>query len=302
MRASLAHNSGKPVLPDPVQFRGHRGGVISMHRALTHFRLGPMNVTTSISVFLLFSYIWIVALPWLCWLWSRALTAGLAVLPLNARMEVSDHNLRLLRLRIPYLRMEPVLPDLQTWSLTCAVTLLLFAGTFFISKKLMPVIYLSRGILLIQASSLIYFAMWPTRFPHTPESYMEALITAGIGLISVIPLVFGFTYYIFDFGLLRKAALTAMTMLHLTVFLPFQVLVQAMVLQKTVLFMPVLYIVFGMPVQVLIIIAFYSWGMTWSFRRTGMREPEPRLTALWAWSRRCVRRLGNAVLQPTSLG
>jgi len=41
------------------------------------------------------------------------------------------------------------------------------------------------------------------------------------------------------------------------------------VLQKTVLFMPVLYIVFGMPVEVLLIIAFYSWGMTWSFRPAG---------------------------------
>jgi hypothetical protein len=44
------------------------------------------------------------------------------------------------------------------------------------------------------------------------------------------------------------------------------VLLQALVLQTTVLFMPVLYIVFGMLMNVLLIIAFYSWGMTWSFR------------------------------------
>ena len=49
-------------------------------------------------------------------------------------------------------------------------------------------------------------------------------------------------------------------------FLPFQVLLQALVLQKTVLFMPLLYIVFGMPLDVMLIIAVYSWGMTWSFR------------------------------------
>jgi hypothetical protein len=49
-------------------------------------------------------------------------------------------------------------------------------------------------------------------------------------------------------------------------FLPFQVLLQALILQKTVLFMPLLYIIFGMPVSVLLIIAFYSWGMTWQFR------------------------------------
>jgi hypothetical protein len=299
MRESVAHNPGQPRLPDPVQFRGHRGGVISMHRALTHFRLGPKNVIASISLFFVFSSIWLVVLPWLCALWNRALALGLRLLPLNARLDLGEHHLRFLRLRIPYLRMEPILPDLQTWSLTCAVTLLLFTGTFFLSKKLVPVIYLARGILLIQATSLIYFAFWPTSFPHTPDSYMEALVASGIGLISVIPLLFALTYYIFDFGLLRKAALTATTMLHLAVFLPFQVLAQALVLQKTVLFMPVLYIVFGMPVDVLLIIAFYSWGMTWSFRPAGKREPRHGVSALTAWSRRWMRRW-SAVPQPTS--
>jgi hypothetical protein len=55
-------------------------------------------------------------------------------------------------------------------------------------------------------------------------------------------------------------------MAHLALFLPLQVLLQALFLQKTVLFMPVLYIIFGMPVNILIIMAFYSYGMTWVFR------------------------------------
>jgi hypothetical protein len=52
-------------------------------------------------------------------------------------------------------------------------------------------------------------------------------------------------------------------MIHLSIFLPLQILLQAIILQKTVLFMPTLYIVFGMPLDVLVIIAFYSWGMSW---------------------------------------
>ena len=46
-------------------------------------------------------------------------------------------------------------------------------------------------------------------------------------------------------------------------FLPLQILLQAAVLHTSILFMPVLYIVFGLPVDVLIILAFYSWGMSW---------------------------------------
>jgi hypothetical protein len=302
MREPVAHNPRQPKLPDLVQFRGHRGGVISMHRALTHFRLGPMNVVASVSLFLLFFSIWIVLLPWLCGIWNSALALGLRVLPLNARLDVAEHHFRFLTLQIPYLRMEPILPDLQTWSLVCAITLLLFAGTFFLSKNFVPVIYLARGILLIQATSLVYFALWPTRFPHTPDSYMEALVASGIGLISVIPLLFALTYYIFDFGLLRKAALTAMTMLYLAIFLPFQVLAQAMVLQKTVLFMPVLYIVLAMPVDVLLIIAFYSWGMTWSFRPATNREPKFGVSALRTLVRRWVSRLSSAIPEPTIPG
>jgi hypothetical protein len=253
-------------LTDATRSRGHRGGVISMHRALAHFHLGPMNLVTAISLFLFFSAIWLALLPRVCRFWSRLLAWCLPRLPLNARLEMTEHPLRLFKLQIPCLRIEPVLPDLSTWTLTCGLTLLLFALTFFISSRLIPVIYLARAILAVQATALLYFALWPLRFPHTPDSYMEGLINSGIGLISVIPLLFALTYYIFDFGLWKKAGLTALTMLHLALFLPFQILVHALVLQKSVLFMPLLYIVLGVPMDVMLIIAFYSWGMTWAFR------------------------------------
>ncbi len=118
----------------------------------------------------------------------------------------------------------------------------------------------------MHASALFYFALWPAGFPHAPDAYMEALVNSGIGLVTVVPLLLAVTYYIFDFGLWKKALLTVLTMSYLVLFLPFQFVLQALVLQTTLLFMPVLYIVFGMPVDVLLIIAFYSWGMTWSFR------------------------------------
>ena len=237
-----------------------------MHRALAHFRLGPMNLVISISLFVFFSSIWLVLLPRFCRLWSRIFLWALSWLPLDARLELVEHQFRMFRLQIPCFRMEPVLPSLQIWLLTAGLTALLFAATFLLSKSQTPIIYLLRGVLLLQGTALAYFAIWPLRFPHTPDSYMEALMTAGIGLISVVPFLFGLTYYIFDFGLLKKAFLTALTMTYLALFLPFQVLLQALILQKTVLFMPLLYIIFGMPVSVLLIIAFYSWGMTWQFR------------------------------------
>jgi len=252
---------------DPVQPRGHRGGVILMHRALAHFRLGPMNLVTAIFLFVFFLLVWLLFLPEVCHFWKCVLVVGIRILPLHAELGVAQHHLtHFISFDIPYLRMEPVLPSALAWWLTCAVTSLLFAASFLLSGNLIPVVYLLRGMLLVPITALLYFVFLPARFPHTPDSYMEGLVTAGIGLISTVPLLFGLTYYIFDFGLLKKAFLTAITMTHLILLLPLQVLLQALFLQKTVLFMPVLYIIFGMPVNILLIIGFYSWGMTWSFR------------------------------------
>jgi len=237
-----------------------------MHRALAHFHLGPMNLITAISLFLFFSSIWFLFLHRVCRLWGRLLAWALPQLPLNARLGFANYHVGVFQFQIPYLQIQPLLPNPLTWSLTTGISVLLFVLTLVLPKRFMPVSYLLRAVLLIQASALFYFAVWPLRFPHTPDSYMEGLISAGVGLISVIPLLFAFTYYIFDFGLWRKAFLTALTMTHLALFLPFQVLLQGLLLQKSVLFMPLLYIVFGLPVDVLLIIAFYSWGMTWSFR------------------------------------
>jgi hypothetical protein len=256
-----------PQQADPVRTRGHRGGVIPMHRALAHFRLGPMNLVTAIFLFVFFLSVWLALLPRICHFWNRVLAFGIRALPLRAELGLAEHHLTpFIRFDIPYLRMEPVLPSVQAWWLTCAATLTLLAVSFLLPSKLIPVIYLLRGILLVPMTALLYFALLPARFPHTPDSYMEGLVTAGIALITTVPLLFGLTYYIFDFGLLKKAFLTAITMTHLALFLPLQVLLQALFLQKTVLFMPVLYIIFGMPINILIIIAFYSWGMTWFFR------------------------------------
>jgi hypothetical protein len=238
-----------------------------MHRALAHFRLGPMNLIAAVFLFACFSWIWLVLLAKVCRFWTRVLVLGIRLLPLRAELGLAHHHVTsFVSFDVPYLRMEPVLPSALIWWLTCVVTLSFFAGSFLLSGKFIPIKYLLRAILLVPATALLYFIFLPARFPHTPDSYMEGLVTAGITLISVIPLLFGLTYYIFDFGLLKKAFLTAIAMTHLALFLPFQVLFQALFLQKTVLFMPVLYIIFGMPVNILIIVAFYSWGMTWSFR------------------------------------
>lgn len=249
------------------RLRGHRGGVISMHRALTRFVLGPRDLIISGLLVLLISVVWAVSLPQLCRFWQYVLTVGLRTLALRADLGVSKHQVAsAVRFAIPYPRMLGTPPDSPTWWLTASVVILLLAASFFLPARLTPVKYLLRAALFIQATGLAYFMWAPGSFPHTPDSYMEGLMGYAIALISFVPILFGLTYYIFDFGLVKKALLTVMTMTHLSLFLPLQILLQAAWLEKSVLFMPLLYIVFGLPVDVLIILAFYSWGMSWSIK------------------------------------
>jgi hypothetical protein len=256
-----------PRFAELSRFRGHRGGVISMHRALTRFVLGPLDLITSVLLVLLISFVWVASLPQLCRSWQHVLTVGLRTLALRADLGLSEHHITsAIRFAVPYPRMVGVLPDPPTWWFTAAVVIVLLAASFFLPTRLTPVKYLLRAALFIQATGLAYFMWAPGRFPHTPDSYMEGLTSYAIALISFVPILFGLTYYIFDFGLIRKALLTAMTMAHLSVFLPLQILLQAIFVEKSVLFMPLLYIVFGLPVDILIVLAFYSWGMSWSLK------------------------------------
>lgn len=242
-----------------------------MHRALNHLQLGPGELLNSLALFLFSVVVWLMCLPKACLFWVSALKIGLKNLPLQANLDISEYKIKMLHFVLPSIRVEPILPDPKTWSYTCIVTLLLLALTFLLSSKWTPIVYLLRGILIIQITALIYFAVMPARFPHTPDSYLKGLISSGIILISAIPFLFTFTYYIFQFSALKKILLTLLAMGYLVVFIPFQVLLQALILQKSVLFMPLLYVVFGMPLDVLLVISFYSFGMTWqnTLEKTG---------------------------------
>ena len=235
-----------------------------MHRALTHFVLAPLDLITSVLLVLLSSFTWIVSLPWLCRMWSYGLENGMKMLALHTELGLTEHHLTpYIRFVIPFPRIEGIAPDAWTWWSTAAAVCLLYAASYLFPKKLTPVTYLLRAVLLIQVTALLYFLLIPARFPHTPDSYMEGLVSYRVALISGVPALFGLTYYIFKIGLLKKIALTALTMGYLSLFLPVEILLQAIVLEKSVLFMPILYIVFGLPVDILIILAFYSWGMSW---------------------------------------
>src|SRR5579862_2811777 len=77
---------------DSSRDRGHRGGVIAMHRALAHFQLGRMNLLTSFSLLVCFSWMWILVLPRLCHFWEKLLVMSLRYLPIRGTLEIAEHR------------------------------------------------------------------------------------------------------------------------------------------------------------------------------------------------------------------
>lgn len=244
--------------------RGHRGGIITMHRSMAHFALRGKNLISAIFVLLLFSLAWLVWLPRICGIWRQILMLSLRYLPLQADLLVVRHQITpRLVIQVPYLSVPPVPPTPVLWTATLIIVLALFVASYAFPSDWTPVAYVLRGLLFVQGTALAYFALLPAKFPHSPASYLGGLSLSALALISIVPSLLGITYYIFDFDLKQKAALTFLTMTHLTIFVPLQLMLHALMLQVSILFMPVLYIAFGIPLDVLIIISFYAWGMSW---------------------------------------
>jgi hypothetical protein len=96
-------------------------------------------------------------------------------------------------------------------------------------------------------------------------------------IVPLTPIVLGFTYYLFDFSLGRKIGLTAMLMIHLIVLIPMQYVLHAWVMyHASLLFLPLLFFVAGIPLNVLVFIAFYSWGFSW---KNNLQEQQVQLKA-----------------------
>jgi hypothetical protein len=206
---------------------------------------------------------WLLLLPSVCRVWRYMFEFGVKQLQLNATVVLRPYVAGSFRVELPSIEMTSFPPDMTTWCATAIICALLLALSFGLPSRYTPLVYLLRFALAIQVSALTYFAVIPARYPHGATDFITSTMTSGSVLILLVPAIFNLIYYVFDFGTARKATLTVLTMLHLSVLIPLQGLVHAYILYRSVLYMPVLFLLFGMPVEILVIVSFYSWGMSW---------------------------------------
>lgn len=255
---------GEGVLRDLAR-RGARGGTIDPHRAMLRLpdpgrRLAASAVTALVGVagFLL-------ALPALGAFWTVIFRRTHAFLGLpGAVVERSVMVMGRLHFAIPTVTFDAAAPDGTALLVAAVATVAVFAASFWLRGRLIPLAYFVRALAMVQATAVIYFRFWPELFPYRLSEYLVGQLQAGLVVMGLIPLVLGFTFYLFDLSLVRKFALTVMVLGHLAVFLPLLAMLHAyLVTIGTLVVLPTLFLMFGLLLHIMVFVAFYGWAMSW---------------------------------------
>jgi hypothetical protein len=256
-----------------LRFLGYKGGFISRHRALLSSPLDAAKVASAAGLAAAFSALWYLALDRVTAFWGWVLSFWASALAIGGVQGATEYALAgVIRFRIPALQVGAALPTPFVWWLGVGVIVVLVVGSFLLGVSYLPIVYLLRIVACFQACAQVFFAFWPEAFPYSARGYIETVLIASLMLISLMPILLAFTYYLLDFGLVRNLVLTVVIMGHLTVMVPLQYVTQAWVLHHaSLLFLPLLFFVFGLPLNVLVFIALYAYGVSW---KNALREPQ----------------------------
>ena len=248
-----------------IRIRGVKGGVIAPHRSMvglpwTLWRLFTTLLLVAFGLGLLWA-----ALPWLGQGWRLAFERARDFLGIDAPL--GDQLLPLpggITLSLPVLAVNTPLPGARALWIAGIVSAALLLATFALPDRYTPFKYFLRLIAGLEAIAIGFFALWPGRFPYQLQDHVFILLTAGLVVMALVPVILGFTLHVFDLALWKKALLTVALLAHLAVFIPLQVLAHlALVMRATAVVMPVLFLLFGLLPDVLIFVAFYGWALSW---------------------------------------
>ena len=256
----------------------YRGGATTYgeeHRAHARVESPRRVVAEAVGLGVVSTALWVAALPGVSRLWGRAL-AGLApdLGAAGVRMALTDVG-GVATVGVPYLDLEMGLPGPLALFASGLAVLALWLATAFLPERWRPGVYLARAVLLVHASAVAYFALWPERFPYALPDYLHGMTAAGLAVATATPVVLALVLHVQDLSLGRKAAFTALALGYSVVLVPLQYAVQGWVLaHATALAMPVLYLFGGVPLHVLTLVALYAWAMSWPGRLPALGVPD----------------------------
>jgi YaiO family outer membrane protein len=255
---------------DPIETalreRGHGGGVIVPHRAILTLDLRAARIALSATLGVALAVAWFLAINQVSRLWMAILEFWRGALGLTASVQPVRYTvLHRFHLEFPMVAATAAPLSRTIWLTTIAVTAIAFLVSFLLPRRrALPLVYLLRLAALVQTSSLVFFWLFPGAFPYDIAGYTHVVLIAGMFLTGLVPVLLGATYFTLDFSRKKKLALVLLVMLHLTLFIPMQYLGHAILIHHgSLLVMPLLFWMFGLPLDVGLIVGLYAWAMSW---------------------------------------
>ena len=248
-----------------MRVRGVRGGLIIPHRSMVGLPWTAVRFFTTLLLSLGGVLLLYVAIPGIGSLWQEMFERARDVLGLDAPLGDQRWSLPGGReFTLPVLAVLTPLPDVAALRIATVVSVLVFAASFLLPVRFTPLRYFLRLLVVVQSTAILFFAFAADPFPYRLQDHVFVLLSAGLVVMGLVPLVLGLTLHVFDLAFWKKLLLTLAILTHLTIFIPLQVLVHVwLVLHGSALVMPVLFLVFGLLLDVLVFVSFYGWALSW---------------------------------------
>lgn len=180
-----------------------------------------------------------------------------------------------LRLGLPVLE-NAIMPvasgTLLAITSAAAVLAWTWSGTWH--ERLWPARVMVRAMCLVQGSACAFFALAPARFPYGLGQHLQTLLWLGAEFMVAIPLMLCLGWGVLRLPWTLKLMAPLAVLLYFAVWLPHQVLLHAwLLLHASVLFMPLLFLCFGLLLDGWIFIAIYAWLASLTPRVWAQEDP-----------------------------
>lgn len=197
------------------------------------------------------------AQPLLYGFWQEVITRWSALLGLSLSGTTQAHHTRLLW---AVAEDGTRVPSSQTLWLTSAGLLLLWAVAGQFSDRFHPLRVGLRALCLIQASACAFFWWSPASFPYTLTRHAHTLLDMGYGFMLATGPMLALGWGILQVPLWSKLVAPVGVLAYFSLMLPHQALLHTWLLTHgSVLFMPVLFLCFGVLLDWWIFVALYAW-------------------------------------------
>lgn len=246
------------------RYTGVQGTPILMHRSIRRITLSSSAIFAIILLPIFFDVMLWINLEFITSLWADIFDFFMQKLNFDGQVLYVKTQLLGKNILIPYPDLPTSIPSKIAIYLNIVFSLFFLAIVQFIPKKYLPSTYLLRAALFIQLSASLYYIVHPSGNPYELSGYISGMLNVGIYVLIFTPPLLALIYYIFDLPFWQKFIATFLIIGYFLLATPFQYMLHALIISSLgMLFMPVLYLLFGVLLNTLMFVSLFAWVMTW---------------------------------------